>query len=127
LLYVCTVFAKVFLGYRDGLPRPSPQASQPLYGQVMSDWVRGVHVLHLWPYDFPLSAKEGSSTQPLATLWRPAISGVFQIAMAYSGLERLPAGNAWCWVAQRWLCGPMTYAAIKEVTALKVPTTSATR
>jgi hypothetical protein len=31
----------------------------------MSDWVRGVQVLHLWPYDFPLSAKEGSTTQPL--------------------------------------------------------------
>jgi hypothetical protein len=107
------VFAKVHLGYKDGRPRVNAHAGAPIYGQIHSEKVSGVDVLHLWPYDFPMSAREGSSVEPLATLWRPTVSGVFQIEMAYSGLERL-TGESWCWVAQRWLCLPLSFQDIKK-------------
>jgi hypothetical protein len=98
------VFVKIHLGYRDGVALPSVHASPPMYGNIVSERVKGLQVLNLWPYDFPMNAKvEGS--RPLAQLWRPHISGFMQAECGLSGLERNKRGQ---WLAQRWMVHPMS-------------------
>jgi hypothetical protein len=103
----------VYLGYSEGVRRPV-YAGPPLYGKLMSEWIRGMAVLHLWPYDFPLSARAESDVQPLATLWRPEFSGVMELDVGFSGLECRPWDGGRRWFAQRWMCEPMTFAAVQE-------------
>jgi hypothetical protein len=114
VLYACTVHAMLYLGYENGVQRPTATYGKPLYGQIISTWERNVLVVELWPFDFPVSAKQGSSVKPLAALWRPRVSGFMQADFGLSGLERVRAGPAWRWVAQRWLCEPLTFAEIER-------------
>jgi hypothetical protein len=114
MLYSYTVYAKVYLGYHDGIAHPAVRTAPPIYGQIISDHVRGVQVLHLWPYDFPLSARAGSDVVPLASLWKPQLSGVLHDEFGLSGLECLHTGGKARWVAQRWLCSPTTFQSIQE-------------
>src|SRR5688572_15183552 len=106
------MFAKVHFGYLDGVPRAS-HYSQFIYGQMFSEIVRGRDVIHLWPYDLPYTAIDKNS-KPLASLWRPTLTGVLQTAFGISGVERLKRGGRSQWVAQRWLCEPTTYADIHQ-------------
>jgi hypothetical protein len=46
----------------------------------------------------------------LDKLWKPELSVVLAAQLAFSGMERRPAGKAWRWVAQRWLCQPKSMA-----------------
>jgi hypothetical protein len=120
ILYVYTVFAKVHLGYVDGVRRAYAHHPQPLYGKLASERVQGMLVLHLWPYDFPLNARSSDTgTQPLATLWRPEVSCVLEIEVAFSGLERCVSGREVRWMAQRWLCEPTTYASCAASTSVQ--------
>jgi hypothetical protein len=98
------VFAKVYLGYRDGVAFPTVHTSEPIYGNIISERVRGLQVLNLWPHNFPMSAKTDAS-RPLAQLWRPQVSCFVQGACGLSGLERNRRGQ---WLAQRWMVEPMT-------------------
>ena len=83
-----------------------------MYGQLVSERVKGVQYLELWPFDFPLNTKASTQLQPLHCLWKPQISVFLVTQFAISGMERLPAGQRWRWVAQRWLCEPMTLSSI---------------
>jgi hypothetical protein len=110
------VFAKVHLGYRDGVALPTVHTSQPIYGNIVSDRVRGMHVLNLWPYDFPMNAKVETS-RPLAQLWRPQVSCFVQTECGLSGLERNRKGQ---WLAQRWMVEPMQGADIERHAKLAI-------
>ncbi len=110
------VIARVYLGYSEGVRRPI-HAGPPLYGKVLSEWVRGMPVLHLWPYDFPLSARAESGVEPLASLWRPQFSVVTELEAGFSGLECRPWNGGQRWLAQRWMCEPLTFAAVREILA----------
>jgi hypothetical protein len=103
------VFAAVHLGYRNGVALASCHAAPPLYGNLLTDWTRNVPVLHLWPHDFPISARQESSVPPLATLWRPQFSVVTQDEFGVSGLERQSAGQKARWLIQRWMCRPIKW------------------
>lgn len=114
MLYSYPVFVRVHPGYQQGMAR-HPYGTPAVYGQLLTEEARGVTVAHLWPYDFPLSARRnGTGVMPLATLWRPELSGVSHNQFALRGLEPVKAGRANRWVAQRWLCEPMTYQQIWE-------------
>lgn len=103
---------KVFLGYEAGVTKPVATSGAPVYGQLVSDRVKGVQYLELWPFDFPLNTKASTQLQPLHCLWKPQVSVFLVTQFAISGMERLPAGRQWRWVAQRWLCEPMTLSSI---------------
>lgn len=105
------MFAKVHLGYVDGVRRAHVHHPEPLNGKLASERIQGVLVLHLWPHDFPLSARASNTgVQPLATLWRPEVSCVLENEVAFRGLERIARGREVRWVAQRWVCEPVDYA-----------------
>lgn len=107
------MYARVHLGYSDGVARPTVDGCSPLLGNMLSEHDRGVLVVHLWPYDFPISARHGSAIRPLATLYRPNFTVAGPSAFAITGLERGSRGR---WVAQRWHCEPTTYADIRAAT-----------
>jgi len=114
-LAYCTfiqVLVKVFLGYEAGVAKPTSMSGAPVYGQLVSERVKGVQYLELWPFDFPLNTKASTQLQPLHCLWKPQVSVFLVTQFAISGMERLPAGSRWRWVAQRWLCEPMTLSSI---------------
>lgn len=102
------MLAKVHLGYLAGARHPSATAARPFYGALLSERVKGLDVVHLWPHDFAANTRATTTTEPLATLWRPGFSGVLSTSFALSGLERARAENHWRWHAQRWFCEPMT-------------------
>jgi hypothetical protein len=104
----------VCLGYEKGVPSPAHGAKRPLFGQVFSDTLKSVEVLHLWPLDFAMSTVAAPTVDPLATLWRPHLSGVLQIHFGVSGLERVSIAGERRWVTQRWLCQPMSFADAKR-------------
>ena len=106
------MFSRVFLGYSDGTRLPTAHGGGPLYGNLLSETVHGMLVLHLWPYDFPLNARTGES-QPVASLWRPQVSAALQIGFAVSGLECQQVRGKSRWLAQRWMVEPVTFADIK--------------
>ena len=106
------MYSRVFLGYSDGSPLPTAYTGGPLYGNLLSETVRGLLVLHLWPYDFPMNARTGAS-EPVASLWRPQVSAALQDGFAVSGLECQQKGGKPRWLAQRWMVEPVTFADIK--------------
>jgi hypothetical protein len=101
------VLVKVYFGYVDGVANRSTCAGQPAYGQLVSERVRGVQRLELWPVDFPMNTKTTTTITP-ARLWRPEVSVVLEHAIAFSGLEQVRRR----WVAQRWFCEPKSAADI---------------
>lgn len=107
------MFAKVHFGYRDGLPLAGVHAAPPIYGNMISERVRGLQVINLWPHTFPMNARTMDS-KPLAALWRPHVSGFLEMEFGLNGLECRASGQ---WVAQRWLIKPMTFAEIECVYA----------
>ncbi len=106
------MLARIYLGYVDGVAQTSAECGQPIYGQIVSECVKGRQVLELWPFDFPLSAKAESSVKPLRMLWEPRVSGFMQTQFGLSGLECIVDGSRRRWLAQRWLCEPMDLAGI---------------
>ena len=100
------VLVKVYLGYQAGVAKPTSTHGEPVYGQLVSEWVNGVMVLELWPFDFPLNTKASTTVQPLHVLWHPRVSVFVATQFGISGMERLPVGRRWRWVAQRWFCEP---------------------
>lgn len=111
VLYIHTVIVKVYLGYADGVAKPSVWSGPPLYGQMVSDNFRGIQRLELWPIDFPMHIKASTTnTVKPWCLWKPEVSVVLENAVAFSGLERV--GRRW--VVQRWMCEPTTVAQIGE-------------
>jgi hypothetical protein len=118
MLYIYTVLVKVYLGYQAGVAKPTATHGEPVYGQLVSEWVNGVMVLELWPFDFSLNTKASTTVQPLHVLWHPRVSVFVATQFGISGMERLPVGRRWRWVAQRWFCEPKTLADIlNELTA----------
>ena len=107
------MFAKVHLGYRDGVQLPSVTSGPPIYANVISDRIEGIDVLHLWPYDFALNAKTDNSI-PLATLWKPMVSGFLATEFGLTGYECCSAGSRPRWLLQRWFIQPMTRADIER-------------
>lgn len=103
------VLVKVFLGYEAGVAKAAAAAGPAIFGQLVSERVKGVLVLELWPVDFPLNTRASTSQRPLHTLWHPRVSAFSETQFGISGMERLPAGKAFRWVAQRWLCEPKVY------------------
>jgi hypothetical protein len=112
LLYVSTVLLKVYLGYGAGVANPTATHGTPVSGQVVSEWVRGVLVLQLWPFDFPLNTKASTNVQPLHELWHPRVSTFLATQFGISGMERLSVCGRCQWVAQRWLCEATTNSGI---------------
>lgn len=104
----------MFLGYESGVAKPSTTTGPAVYGQLVSGWVQGVLVLELWPVDFPLNTRASTSHRPLHILWHPRVSAFLATQFGISGMERLPSGNRWRWVAQRWLCEPKTYEEVQR-------------
>jgi hypothetical protein len=78
-----------------------------LYGQLVTERVRGMQRLELWPVDFPMNTKATTTVEPHC-LWKPEVSAVLEYGFAFSGLERV--GRRW--VAQRWFCEPCAPADI---------------
>lgn len=79
-------------------------------GRLLSTQHKGVAILTLWPREHMY---ESAGTKPLARLYRPEYSGVFDAEYALRGLERvLPRGP---WVVQRWMIRPTTYADIPRL------------
>lgn len=108
MLYIHTVLVKVYLGYEAGVAKPTASHGAPVYGQLVSERVRGVLLLELWPVNFPLNTKASTTVQPLHALWHPRVSVFLPTQFGISGMERLPIGKQWRWVAQRWLCEATT-------------------
>jgi hypothetical protein len=77
------------------------------YGQLVTDRIRGMQRLELWPVDFPMNTKAPTTLEPQC-LWQPQVSVILEHAFAFSGLERV--GRRW--VAQRWMCEPCTHSDI---------------
>lgn len=115
------MLVEVHLGYVDGVAKPSPERGPPIYGQIISEYVKGRQVLELWPFDFPMSAKQGSRIKPLRQLWKPQVTGFIETQFGLSGLECVSVGKRHRWVAQRWLCMPVTLAEIHRNLAWKPP------
>jgi hypothetical protein len=105
------VLVKVYFGYVDGVAKPSVWSGPPLYGELISQHVRSVHRLELWPLDFPMNTTASTTTQPLC-LWKPEVSAVVDTAVVFSGVEKVRRRR----VAQRWLCEPRTRADITRET-----------
>lgn len=102
------------------MAKPSAMAGPAMYGQLVSGWVKGVLVLEMWPVDFPLNTRAGTSSRPLHTLWHPRVSVFLETQFGISGLERLLVGSASRWVAQRWLCEPRSHQdAVNELRTLE--------
>jgi hypothetical protein len=108
ILYLRTVLVKVFLGYSDGVAYASVTAASPIYGQLVSERLEGIMLLQLWPWDFPMNTKASTTIEPLHVLWKPEVSVALESSIAFTGLERLRAGQRWRWLAQRWYCEPKT-------------------
>jgi hypothetical protein len=114
------MLVKVFLGYEAGVAKPTAMTEPAVFGQLVSERVKGVLVLELWPVDFPMNTRAITSQQPLHTLWHPRVSAFLEAQFGLSGMERLPVGKRWRWVAQRWLCEPKTYQdMLKELRLLE--------
>jgi hypothetical protein len=75
------------------------RSGPPLYGQLVTERVRGMQRLELWPVDFAMNTKATTTIEPHC-LWKPELSVILEHAFAFSGLERV--GRRW--VAQRWMC-----------------------
>jgi hypothetical protein len=75
---------------------------------MLSERVKGMEVVLLWPHDFAENTRASTTREPLASLWRPGFSGALTTSFALNGLEREGAGGSWRWHAQRWFCEPMT-------------------
>ena len=88
-------------------------AGPPAYGQLISERVKGLQVLELWACDFPLNTRASTHLAPLHTLWKPQLSVFLESQFGMTGMERVPAGNRWRWVAQRWLCEPKSLREMK--------------
>lgn len=112
ILYLRTVLVKVFLGYSNGVAHTSVSAAPAVYGQLVSERVKGILLLELWPWDFPMNTRASTTTAPLQVLWKPEVSVVLELCVAFTGLERLRAGQRWRWLAQRWYCEPKTHTDI---------------
>lgn len=95
------MLVKVYFGYVDGVARPTVSSGPPVYGQLVTERVRGMQRLELWPADFPMNIKASTTIEPRC-LWKPEVSVILEHAIAFSGLERV--GRRW--VAQRWFCEP---------------------
>lgn len=100
---------QIYLGYEGGVAKPSASSGTPVHGQLVSERVKGVLVLELWPFDFPLNTKASTTVKPLHSLWHPRVSVFLATQFGVSGMERVPAGRGWRWVAQRWLCQPRSF------------------
>lgn len=100
------VLVKVFLG---GVLKSSAVAGPASYGQLVSERVRGVLVLELWPTDFALNTRASTSQRPLHVLWHPRVSAFGETQFGIAGMEQVRARDASRWVAQRWLCEPKSY------------------
>lgn len=85
-------------GYRDGVPLASGHAAPPVYGKMISERVRGIQAVKLWPHNFPMNARTKHS-EPLAALWRPEASCFLEMEFGLTGLVRMAKGQS---VAQRW-------------------------
>jgi hypothetical protein len=109
VLYISTVLVKVYFGYIDGVARPTVSSGPPLYGQLLTERVRGMQRLELWPVDFAMNTKATTTVEPHC-LWKPEVSAILDDAFAFSGLER--TGRRW--VAQRWMCQPCAPADIQR-------------
>jgi hypothetical protein len=122
ILYIRTVLVKVFLGYEAGVCKPSTMAGPAVFAEMVSERVKGgILVLELWPFDFPLNTRASTPLQPLHTLWHPRVSAFLATQFGISGIERLPVGRRWRWVAQRWLCEPKTHQdVLNELRATEV-------
>jgi hypothetical protein len=108
------MLVKVFLGYAAGIAKPTAMTGPPVFGQMVSEHVRGVLVVELWPVDFALNTRASTTHTPLHTLWHPRVSAFLDAQFGVSGMERLPLGAGWRWVAQRWLCEPRSLASIQS-------------
>ena len=100
------VLVKIYLGYEAGVAKPAAMGGPPIYGQLVSERVKGLQVLELWAYDFPLNTRAATDLKPLHVLWKPQLSVFLETQFGLTGMERVPAGSRWRWVAQRWLCEP---------------------
>lgn len=108
------MYAKICLGYDGGVPAPAHGAQRPLFGQLYTSVVQQREVLHLWPLDFAISTVHTTSSKPLATLWRPTLSGVMTSEFGVGGVERALLAGQPRWVIQRWLCQPLSLADAKR-------------
>lgn len=108
------MYARVLLQYDRGAVRhDKPRA--PILGQVESITVNGALVLQLWPHDFAMNTRYGARARPLHELWHAQLSVVLTAEFAVMGMERLrEAGGRSRWVAQRWVCEPMSLARIQQ-------------
>lgn len=111
------MYARVCLGYDGGVPAPAHGEQRPLFGQLYTDTVRSIHVLLLWPLDFPMNTRASTTSKPVATLWRPVLSSVAVNEMAFRGFECAPLAGSRRWMIQRWLCEPMPYQDAKRLEA----------
>jgi hypothetical protein len=107
------VLAKVHLGYSNGVALATVHSAPPMFGNIISDRVRGIQVLQLWSHTFPMNAKT-SESRPMAALWRPVVSVFQETEIGLSGLERRANGQ---WVAQRWMVQPMSFLEFDRLTA----------
>lgn len=105
---------KVHFGYLGGVRLPSTFAAAAVYGNLFSDQVHGMTVLHLWPTDLAMNTRETTTRRPVASLWRPEVGAFLDTEFALRGLERIERGANVQWVAQRWYCRPMSFSDIQR-------------
>lgn len=92
------MFAAVQFTYRDGTKLNS--ALPGVVGQLVSDRVQGIALVHLHRLEWLANAPQG---HPLATLWRPEFCGVTHDSFILRGLQLAP-GTPRRWMAQKWIC-----------------------
>jgi len=98
------VFVEVQLLYREGI---ASRAEPRVIGQIFSDRRQGVPVLFLRQLEW--TQNQSTETEPLATLWHPAlVVGGFD-SMCFRGMESVPRRNERRWVSQKWLCDVLDY------------------
>lgn len=71
-------------------------------GQIISDRVRDVPVLHLHRVEWVHNAS--AKIPPLATLWQPVFGGIGYDDIVIRGLEAVEKGPVRRWTTQKWLC-----------------------
>lgn len=109
------MFVEVFAACIEGVKRPTVDSGPAIYGNLVTELENGRRVARLWPYDKPPHNMGGKEWEPVATLWYPELSAVdYTSSFKISGLERVPAGRHARWVAQSWLCRPISYESLRK-------------
>lgn len=109
------MFVEVFLAYIEGVKRSTVDSGTPMYGNLVTESEGGRTVARLWPYDKPPHNMGNAEWEPIAVLWYPGLINIdFSCTFTMTGLEAVRCGRRTRWLAQRWLCRPISLESLRK-------------